>query len=261
MSVKLMSRIWDEGPSTQAERFVLLAIADNASDSGLAYPSVASLARKTCMTERGIQKILRRLEAGGWLFTDAREGRKNCNLYTIFAAKKGMPDPEHGSLNPEHGSPQRGSLDPEHGSLDPERGSLDPEHGSPEPSLTIINHHTPSKRGSLVLSHDQEENRTPAGKSVEVGEIYSLYPRKVARGAAEKAIANALKTTTAQTLIEAVTAYASAVALWSAEDQKYIPHPATWFNARRWEDDRATWERKPQISLTAPLRQVHYKIS
>jgi hypothetical protein len=233
-----MSRIWDEGPSTQAERFVLLAIADNASDSGLAYPSVASLARKTCMTERGIQKILRRLEAGGWLFTDAREGRKNCNLYTIFAAKKGMPDPEHGSLNPEHGSPQRGSLDPEHGSLDPERGSLDPEHGSPEPSLTIINH-----------------------QSVEVGEIYSLYPRKVARGAAEKAIANALKTTTAQTLIEAVTAYASAVALWSAEDQKYIPHPATWFNARRWEDDRATWERKPQISLTAPLRQVHYKIS
>jgi DNA-binding transcriptional MocR family regulator len=124
MSVKLMSRIWDEGPPSQAERFVLLAIADNASDAGVAYPSIASLARKTCMTERGIQKILRRLEAGGWLFTDAREGRKNCNLYTIFAAKKGVPDPEQGSLNPEHGSPQR--------------GSLDPEHGSPEPSLTTI---------------------------------------------------------------------------------------------------------------------------
>lgn len=41
MSIKIMSSIWESGPSDMGERFVLLAIADHANDDGLAYPSAS----------------------------------------------------------------------------------------------------------------------------------------------------------------------------------------------------------------------------
>jgi hypothetical protein len=230
MSVKVMAKIWEAGPASLGDRFVLLAIADHANDEGQAFPGVGSLARKTCMTERGVQKILRRLEADGWLLTDKRQGRYRCNLYTVMTPNKDA--------------------------LDPERGSLDPERGSPKPSLTIKE---PSFRGSEIFE-EPKAVRSLKTKSAIVSEIYALYPRKVARAAAEKAISKALATTPAEALREAVSAYAAAVALWPPEELQYVPFPASWFNGGRWEDDRATWQKKPKNGLTAPTREVHYAI-
>jgi hypothetical protein len=177
MSVKVMAKIWEAGPASLGDRFVLLAIADHANDEGQAFPGVGSLARKTCMTERGVQKILRRLEADGWLLTDKRQGRYNCNLYTVMTPN--LVHPKGAETN---------KKTPNKDALDPERGSLDPERGSPKPSLTIIE---PSFRGSEL---------SPKTKSAIVSEIYALYPRKVARAAAEKAISKALATTPAEAL-------------------------------------------------------------
>jgi hypothetical protein len=165
-----MAKIWEAGPPSLGDRFVLLAIADHANDEGQAFPGVGSLARKTCMTERGVQKILRRLEADGWLLTDKRQGRYRCNLYTVMT-----PNVVHPT------GAETNKKTPNKDALDPERGSLDPERGSPKPSLTIIE---PSFRGSEL---------SPKTKSAIVSEIYALYPRKVARAAAEKAISKALK--------------------------------------------------------------------
>jgi len=83
MSIKIMSMIWDDGPAKQSERFVLLALADYANDQGECWPSIAGIARKTCLTERGVQKILRRLSDDGWLLIEVGTGRKNCNIYTV----------------------------------------------------------------------------------------------------------------------------------------------------------------------------------
>lgn len=65
MSVKLMAKIWDDGPEGQGERFVLLALADYANNAGECWPALASVARKCCLTDRGVEKILRRLNNGG----------------------------------------------------------------------------------------------------------------------------------------------------------------------------------------------------
>ena len=73
--------------------------------------------------------------------------------------------------------------------------------------------------------------------------IYSLYPRKEARGDALRAINNALKVKTADELSEAVNAYSLAVAKWPEYEKRFIPLPATWFNRERYADDRATWSR------------------
>lgn len=66
--------------------------------------------------------------------------------------------------------------------------------------------------------------------------VWSAYPRKVSKGSAEKAW---VKLCPAPDLIAAIHAAVIAQARsfkWQAEPQ-YIPHLATWLNAKRWEDE------------------------
>lgn len=63
--------------------------------------------------------------------------------------------------------------------------------------------------------------------------IYDAYPRKAARKSAIKAISKALKSISAESLLEKTRAYASSV---SGKDPNYIPYPATWFNGERYLD-------------------------
>ena len=81
----------------------------------------------------------------------------------------------------------------------------------------------------------------PKKKKADWRPIYEAYPKHVAPAAAQKAIEKALATTSAETLLEAAQAFSDAVA---GTEKQFIPHPATWFNARRWEDDRSTWIRE-----------------
>jgi hypothetical protein len=62
---------------------------------------------------------------------------------------------------------------------------------------------------------------------------YAKYPRKEARGRAEKAWARL----TDDQRVKAV----DGLALWSApDDPKFIPLPATWLNDKRWADNPRT---------------------
>lgn len=73
--------------------------------------------------------------------------------------------------------------------------------------------------------------------------IYAAYPRKVGKQAALKAIAKAIKTVGAARLLSLVGDYDKAVSRWPEEDKKFIPHPATWFNQGRYDDDPKEWQR------------------
>lgn len=64
--------------------------------------------------------------------------------------------------------------------------------------------------------------------------LFAAYPRRVARGAALKAIAGALKIETAERLMAAVQKYAASV---RGKDPAWVPYPATWFNQQRWLDE------------------------
>jgi hypothetical protein len=87
-----------------------------------------------------------------------------------------------------------------------------------------------------------------AGAISEAAErIYALYPRKVAPLAAKRAIMVALKTTSAEVLLDATAEYGKAVAGWPFHLRKnkdgvdMVPHPATWFNRGSFNDDRREW--------------------
>ena len=75
--------------------------------------------------------------------------------------------------------------------------------------------------------------------------LYKSYPRKVARGAAVRAIKKALQKESFEVLMEAVEAYSKAR---NGQDRQYTPYPATWFNQERWDDDREEWgSGEPEI--------------
>lgn len=67
MSAKVCGLIWEVGPAERLQRFVLLAIGDNSTDDGYAYPGIELLARKTLFSPRHVMRAIQNLEKEGWL--------------------------------------------------------------------------------------------------------------------------------------------------------------------------------------------------
>jgi len=90
--------------------------------------------------------------------------------------------------------------------------------------------------------------------------LYKAYPRKVARGAALKAIKKALQTEPFEVLMDAVQEYSRAK---EGQERQFIPHPSTWFNQERWDDDREDWweGRRPEVPAEMAWEKVRAAIS
>jgi hypothetical protein len=89
MSVTIMAQVWAQSQHKGSELLLLLAIADNANDQGVAYPSVRTLARKTRLHPHHVKKVLRVLEASGELITKVGAGPRGCNEYRIELSTEG----------------------------------------------------------------------------------------------------------------------------------------------------------------------------
>lgn len=83
MSVRTMALVWEHSRHAGNDLLMLLAIADNANDEGVAWPSVPMLARKCRMTPRNVNLILAELRRGGEITIEQNAGPKGTNLYTI----------------------------------------------------------------------------------------------------------------------------------------------------------------------------------
>jgi hypothetical protein len=88
MSVKVMSAVW-ELDLPQNQKLVLLAFADHADDDGVCYPSVGRVAWKTGVSERQVQRIVKKLRAAGLvvLLRNAQGGRGNAAVYQVQPQK------------------------------------------------------------------------------------------------------------------------------------------------------------------------------
>jgi len=75
---------------------------------------------------------------------------------------------------------------------------------------------------------------------------YSLYPRKIARPAAEKA-AKKIQSDEWPLVMEGTKKY---ITYWNKAntEKQYIPHPATFINNRRWEDEIESIEERNEES-------------
>lgn len=83
----------------------------------------------------------------------------------------------------------------------------------------------------------------PPASTVEFDSFWLNYPRKVGKEAARKSFAKALKSTDVETIMSGVDSLRLEVA---GKDPKFTPHPATWLNEGRWDDE-------PQGQLQIPV--------
>ena len=87
------------------------------------------------------------------------------------------------------------------------------------------------KKDQKILGHRHDDRDWFESK------FWPTYPRKVAKASAAKAFA---KINPDDALLErmlAALAVHVASEQWRRDDGRFIPHPATWLNQRRWEDE------------------------
>lgn len=92
-------------------------------------------------------------------------------------------------------------------------------------------------------------------------EIYQIYPRKVGKPDALKAIKKALEKEGFESLREKTRKYSD---IWlNAESLQFCPHPATWFRQERFSDDPSGWNRPsiPEVPIWKQIESLKAKIS
>jgi hypothetical protein len=88
VSTRIMSECWPLEMSP-AQKSVLISLADNANDEGVCWPSIASIAKRTCLSERAVRNAVRQLEEMGYLVSHGRSG--SSNYYTVTPASGAAP--------------------------------------------------------------------------------------------------------------------------------------------------------------------------
>lgn len=76
-----MAACWPLQGMSPAQKAVLISLADQASDDGVCWPSVRSIAERTCLSERAVQDALAWLQKTGAVFREYRANTSTC--YTI----------------------------------------------------------------------------------------------------------------------------------------------------------------------------------
>lgn len=87
MSIRIMSDVWDSADKLKdSPLLVMLAMADYCNEDRECWPSIKSLAEKARISQRQTQRIIRALQAHGYLSVSNRGGKHLCNVYTLAPA-------------------------------------------------------------------------------------------------------------------------------------------------------------------------------
>lgn len=84
----------------------------------------------------------------------------------------------------------------------------------------------------------EAQKQIPAPKKTndDFEKFWKVYPKKKAKGTAERAFEKAIKKTDLQTILNAIEIQKT-TAEWKKDSGQYIPYPATWLNAECWNDE------------------------
>ncbi|MDQ3831906.1 MAG: helix-turn-helix domain-containing protein [Candidatus Tectomicrobia bacterium] len=141
MSIAIMTHVWQRSQHKGSELLLLLAIADNANDQGIAYPSVRTLAKKTRLSRRNVQYLINKVEQSGELRVSVGTGPHGCNEYHILL--EWGANFAQGMKSPDEKQRMKGgakAIAPEP-NTEPKREektfSLESDHGAPAPEVSL----------------------------------------------------------------------------------------------------------------------------
>lgn len=112
-----------------------------------------------------------------------------------------------------------------------------------------------NKNKNKNTEQEQEEEKESKEKSslpLAFDRFWAAYPRHTAKDVARKAFAKLNPSEELLTTILTAIDRQKASSQWQRDGGQYIPHPATWLNQRRWEDE--VTPSKPVIK-TVPEQQ------
>jgi len=96
-------------------------------------------------------------------------------------------------------------------------------------------------------NHMRSEAARVSGKSLPIAggfdRFYAAYPRKRGKAEAQKAWTRRVKPEEVEAIIARVEL--NKLGEWRRKDREYIPHPASWLNGRRWEDEIDPQNQQP----------------
>lgn len=125
MSTIIMSQCWPIEGISPAQKAVLISLADQANDDGYCWPSVGTIAKRTCLSERAVQGAIKWLHSAGLLTSDERRGTSS--VYRITPAAYAPPQ----EMRPADAAPRgAGNAPPPPQMLHPT-----PADAAPKPSM------------------------------------------------------------------------------------------------------------------------------
>ena len=123
-----------------------------------------------------------------------------------------------------------------------------------QPNGNTTSSSSSSSSSSSYSSPLGEESKNNIADSAEA--IYKLYPRKVGKPQAIKALLSALATTPAEKIIACLEGWKNH---WetSGTEMQFVPYPATWINRRHWEEDEEESAPEPTPPQPEPEECVY----
>ncbi|PXX14492.1 helix-turn-helix protein [Paraburkholderia tropica] len=154
MSTMIMSVCWPLQHMSPVQKSVLISLADNANDQGVCWPSIATISKRTCVSERAVQNAIKWLEQHGLLTANRANGRHTS--YTVTPASYAPPHRMH----PRTKCTGAGDAPtPAADAGDPRRICVAPPHQMPtnrkEPSEEPSLNRQPARRAPRVALHGQ----------------------------------------------------------------------------------------------------------
>jgi len=108
-----------------------------------------------------------------------------------------------------------------------------------------------SRNCSSLINNTEQNNNTPLTPQG-FSEFWKAYPRKVGKATAEKAWAKLKVTDELHSTILAALEKHKVSDQWTKDGGQFIPHPSTWLNQRRWEDELEAAQPEE------PVRQISW---
>jgi len=206
--------------------------------------SLSALASQTCLSERQIRVSLDKLKMTGEVSSSTRP---RCRIITIIHYD------EYQSDGRQNVSLMTGKLS---ASCQAECQPYDKQNVSQNVTkYRNIEDKKDRKTEQIELPLSATRKDDPF---VEAGfdAFWKAYPKKVAKQDAHNAWKKLKPDTDLTFEIIAGIARWKNSDQWVRDDGRYIPHPATWLNGRRWEDDVQPAKPQAPVRSSEPVRQV-----
>jgi hypothetical protein len=216
MAFEVMAWAVKQDVPNSGAKLVLLLLANHTNGhTGQCNPSQALLAKECSMGVSTLRRHLADLEEAGFISVvhQYAENMKRPNQYIVNFQTSPQTSTED----------QNRAIDPPNWRYSPSKSDV------PLPPNRMIE--TGSKNTNRNSTVDQQGNPL-------FDVFWKAYPRKVSPSLAKKSFAK-LKVDEAllEKIVKAVELQKKTV--WKDKDQQYIPHPSTWLNNQRWEDEIA----------------------